>query len=60
MIYWFRLFTPTAFYIKLIFETIKNAIFFLLIFVAVVVAFANAIYILNKNRISPDNTCDER
>ena len=60
LIYWFRLFTPTAFYIKLIIETLKNVGWFLLIYVAVLLAFANAIYILNKNRTQPDYTCDEQ
>jgi hypothetical protein len=60
LIYWFRLFESTSFYIKLIVETIKGIQYFFVIFVAFLLAFSNAIFILNKNRTDGnDETGDE-
>ena len=59
LIYWFRLFESTSFYIKLIIETIKGIGYFTIIFIVILMAFSNAIFILNKNRTEPDETCDE-
>jgi hypothetical protein len=58
MIYWFRLFASTSFYIKLIAETIKGVVYFMIIFVFILCAFANCIYILDRNRDMPDRRTD--
>ena len=50
MIYWFRLFESTSFYIKLISETIRGIGYFTIIFIFILGAFSNAVYILNANR----------
>jgi hypothetical protein len=50
LIYWFRLFTATSFYIKLISETIRGIGYFTIIFIFILSAFANCIYILDANR----------
>jgi len=54
LLYWFRLFKWPSFYIRLIIETIKGIGVFTMIFVVILMAFANALYILNVNRNEPD------
>jgi len=50
-IYWFRLFDRTTLYVRLIVQTIYDMKWFFFIFVLVTMCFANAIYILNANRM---------
>jgi len=59
LIYWFRLFESTSFYIKLIVETIKSIEYFIIIFVVFLLAFSNAIFILNTNRTDGNDDGDE-
>ena len=47
---WLRLFSGTAFYIRLIFETIKDITYFMIILFIFLAMFANAIYILDLYR----------
>ena len=54
LIYWFRLFESTSFYIRLIIDTISGIGYFFTIFLVLLLAFSNAIYILNSNRCDPD------
>ena len=49
-IYWLRVFTSTIIYIRLVIQTVKEMIYFLLIFFLIVTMFGNVIYILNSNR----------
>ena len=51
---WLRLFSGTSFYIRLITETIKDIVYFMIILAIFLSAFANAIYILNLYRIKWD------
>ena len=51
---WLRLFSGTSFYIRLIIETIKDIAYFMVIVFIFLAAFANAIYILNLERIKTD------
>ena len=55
LIYWFRLFESTSFYIRLILDTIAGIGYFFSIFVVLLLAFSNAIYILNINRKTEDD-----
>lgn len=58
LIYWFRLFATTSFYIKLIVETIRGIGYFTIIFIFIIGAFANAIYILDANRVAGTEESD--
>jgi len=58
LIYWFRLFASTSFYIKLIVETIRGIGYFTIIFIFIIGAFANAIYILDANRVAGTEDSD--
>jgi len=49
-VYWLRVFTSTIIYIRLVIQTVKEMIYFLLIFFLIVTMFGNVIYILNSNR----------
>ena len=49
-LYWLRVFTSTIIYIRLVIQTVKEMIYFLLIFFLIVTMFGNVIYILNSNR----------
>ena len=48
--YWMRLFTPTAFYVKLITETLYDIRYFLILFVTILMTFATSLMIANSNR----------
>lgn len=48
--YWMRLFSQTAFYVKLIFETIIDIRYFLILFIAILMTFGNALMIMNAGR----------
>ena len=50
-----RLFSKTAFYIKLTFTTIHNSCQFLLIFFISLMAIGSSIFILNQNRSTGEN-----
>ena len=54
LIYWFRLFESTSFYIRLIIDTIKGITNFMIILFVILACFANAIYILNMRRGDDD------
>ena len=58
IIYWFRLFTATSFYIKLISETIGGIVYFTIIFAFIMSAFANCIFILDNNREEGSRSVD--
>lgn len=47
LLYWFRLFDTTSFYIRLITETMKDISFFVIILMTFLLCFANCIYLLN-------------
>ena len=49
--YWMRLFSETAFYVKLIIETIIDIRYFLILFIAILMTFGNALMIMNAGRI---------
>ena len=49
-VYWLRVFTSTIIYIRLVIQTVKEMIYFLLIFFLIVTMFGNVIFILNSNR----------
>ena len=59
ILYWFRLFESTSFYIRLIIDSIKGIGYFMMIFFTLLFAFSNAIYILNANRGEEDGLIDE-
>ena len=50
-IVWFRIFKEMTFYFDLIKKTITEMIWFLIIYVLIILACGNALYILNVNRI---------
>ena len=50
LIYWFRLFGSTSFYIKLIFKTVSDIALFTIIFVIILMGFANGLYVLNSRK----------
>lgn len=54
LIYWFKLFTPTSFYIRLVIQTIWGIRYFFIIFIFILMMFANSIFILDRNRSSND------
>ena len=51
-IYWLRIFETTTFYFDLISQTVLDMLTFFNIFVLIVFAFGNSLYILNANRDS--------
>lgn len=51
--YWMRLFAPTAFYVKLIIETVWDIRYFLILFVFILATFGNALMVLNEGRGEP-------
>ena len=55
LIYWFRFYEKTSFYIKLIIDTIFDIRFFFLIFVTFLLGFGNVILILDENRNKGDD-----
>ena len=53
--YWYRLFTGTSFYMRLLVDTIYDLRFFLIILITFIMMFANVMLILNGTRESdPD------
>ena len=48
--YWMRLFTNTSFYVKLIRETLYDIRYFVILFIVVIMMFANALLISNQSR----------
>lgn len=48
--YWMRLFGSTSFYVRLIKETLFDIRYFLILFFAILMTFANALMILNEAR----------
>ena len=51
--YWMRIFTPTSFYVRLIVETLYDIRYFLILFVFILMTFANALLILSETRDDP-------
>ena len=49
--YWFRLFSATSFYVRLITETVIDISTFLIMLGTCICAFANCLYILNLWRL---------
>ena len=49
-IYWLRVFTSTIIYIRLVIQTVKEMVGFLLIFFLILTMFGNVVFILNQNR----------
>ena len=49
-----RLFAKTAFYIKLVFQTIKSSSQFFLIFFISIMAIGSSLFVLNQNRSDED------
>jgi hypothetical protein len=47
--YWMRLFTTTAYYVKLIQETISDSMPFMCMVFLIMASFANFIYVINTN-----------
>jgi hypothetical protein len=47
--YWMRLFSSLAYYVKLIQQTLSDAMPFMLMVVIIVFAFANFFYVVNNN-----------
>ena len=58
-IYWFRIFESTTFYFDLISQTIVDMSTFFVIFILIVYACGNSLYILNANRDSDDALYEE-
>ena len=54
LFFWLRLFTPTAFYVRLLTETMLDITSFMIIYILIVTAFANIIYVLNLRKIKLD------
>ena len=48
--YWLRLFTETSFYVRLIKDTILDIGYFFILYVLILITFANALLILNQRR----------
>ena len=48
--YWMRLFTSTSFYVKLIRETLYDIRYFIILFIIILMTFANALFISNQGR----------
>lgn len=48
--YWMRLFTETSFYVRLIKDTIYDLRYFLILFIFILITFANALLVLNQQR----------
>jgi hypothetical protein len=46
--YWMRLFPKLAFYVNLVTETIKDIGYFMIMFVMIIIMFANALYAINS------------
>ena len=47
---WFKLFDITAFYTKLLYETFKEMLHFMILYIWIIMLFANVLFILNKKR----------
>ena len=48
--YWLRLFSETSFYVRLIRDTILDIKYFFILYVLILITFANALLILNQRR----------
>ena len=57
--YWMRLFTPTSFYVLLIRNTLYDIRYFLILYLAVIMMFANAILVANHERTGEDGLYGE-
>jgi len=55
MFYWMRLFSLTAYYVKLITQTVIDCGPFLLMVAIIVAAFANFYYLINLNMVGTGN-----
>ena len=52
--YWLRLFAGTSFYVRLIRDTLYDIRYFLILFILILITFANALLILNEGRAAND------
>ena len=48
--FWMRLFTPTALFMRLLNETFVNIVSFTVLYMMLITCFANIMYILNEKR----------
>jgi hypothetical protein len=55
MFYWMRLFESTAYYVKLIVQTISDCMTFMLMILIILLAFANFFLIINLNMMDRDD-----
>mmetsp|Transcript_102001 Transcript_102001/g.140935 ORF Transcript_102001/g.140935 Transcript_102001/m.140935 type:complete len:374 (+) Transcript_102001:574-1695(+) len=55
MFYWMRLFGPTAAFLRMIIEIIRDSMQFIVMFFICIFMFSNALFMLNANR-DPDDT----
>ena len=51
---WLRIYGPTAFYMRLLSETFDDVKSFFVMFLVIITAFANIMYILNSQRVHDD------
>ena len=54
LFFWFGLFTVTAFYVDLLMQTFHDIFAFMLLYVLIVSAFANVLFILNEKKRQED------
>ena len=53
---WMRIYDPTAFFLRLLSETFEDVKNFFFMFIVIITAFANIIYIFNKQSMALDET----
>lgn len=56
--YWMRLFDSTSFYVKLIRETVYDIRYFLILFIVILLTFANALLVANHGRGDEEEIVD--
>lgn len=56
LLYWLRIFKEMALYVILVIKTMKEIAYFTIMFLGCIFTFANAIYILNRQRMFEDST----
>lgn len=52
--YWLRLFDATSFYVKLITETLSDIVNFLVLFIVILLTFANALVVADHGRVGEE------
>jgi hypothetical protein len=58
LLYWLRIFKEMALYVILVIKTMKEIAYFTIMFLGCIFTFANAIYILNRQRLYVDPSQD--